>query len=212
MSKKHMVRSSRSIGISASGPIVARAIRTETGHEITELQFDYSRAKVPDRFYYADYCHVQEGRAVFSLFFGKVITGTPKLRTKVEVVFPREMFVRQLWRSSREFHERIRPDAEKLKLPPLENIEDTDKIQTFSSNNVFMGKWGEESVMDFFYLSPRDLHFARMGKQGNVALEPVVRIVLSTPLLFEFLEKCKPLAEALSTEYGDLEASHVGVT
>jgi hypothetical protein len=73
-------------------------------------------------------------------------------------------------------------------------VEDTDKVQTFRANNVFMGAFGEESVMDFYYLSPRDMHQATQGKkEGNFTLEPVIRVAMGTVLIFEFLEKCGAL-------------------
>jgi hypothetical protein len=51
---------------------------------------------------------------------------------------------------------------------------------------------GEEAVMDFYYLSPRDLQEPLSGRAG---LEGVIRVVMPTPLIFEFLEKCRQYAE-----------------
>lgn len=177
-----------------------RIVEAGPGHAVMEMGIDYSRADVPERAYYADYCDVQKARVGYSLLFGKLIPGTSKLRTKVEVSFPEDMFRRQLWGTSRDFHETVRTAAEKTKLPPVENVEDTDKVQTFRSNNVFMGMWDGESLADFYYISPRDIHFLRIKKKAEVSLEPVVRIVMATALLYEFLEKCRPYAEGSPSE------------
>ena len=164
---------------------------------VMEIGIDYAKAEVPERFYYADYCDVQKARGGYSLLFGKLEPGTQKLRTKIEVAYPVEMFRLQLWGNSRDFHAIVRTAAGKVDFPPIEQVEDTDKVQSFRSNNVFMASWGEESVLDFYYISPRDIHYVRHQQAREIALEPVVRVVLPTALMFEFLEKCRPYAEEL---------------
>lgn len=198
MAKKHGLGIPRALEVSSTGPVTMRIVEAPGEGENRlhmELGIDYSKADVPERFYYADYCDVQGARSGYSLIFGKLNPGTSRLRTKVDVTFPEEMFRLQLWGNSRDFHQGIRRIAEKVDFPPVERVEDTDKVQSFRSNNVFMGMWGEESVMDFYYLSPRDIHFVRKRQKHEVALEPVIRVVLPTALLFEFLEKCRPYAE-----------------
>jgi hypothetical protein len=198
MSKKHMI-GSRALQISGDSPVKLRVVQ-EVGpnQALYEMGVDYRYAPVPDRFYYADYCDVQRARSGFGLFFGKLIPGTSRLRTKIEIDFPEEMFVRQLWATSRDFHKTVQMVAEKMHFPPVDGLEDTDKVQTFRSNNVFMGMWGEEAVMDFYYISPRDIHFAKQQHRGDVGLEPVIRVVMSTALVFEFLEKCGHHVESAS--------------
>jgi hypothetical protein len=39
--------------------------------------------------------------------------------------------------------------------------------------------------------------FAYLKKKNEIALDPVIRIVSSTPLVFEFLEKCRFLVEQI---------------
>jgi len=72
--------------------------------------------------------------------------------------------------------------------------DDTDKVQTFSANNVFMATGAEEAILDFYYISPADLSFFGQGKKTEISLQPVVRVVLATGLIFEFLEKCGTFA------------------
>jgi hypothetical protein len=191
MSKKHMT-GSHAINATADGPVRIRVIDSGPNFVHCEIGVDYQRAPVPERSYYADYCDVQRARFGFGLFFGKLITGTSRLRTKIEIDFPEDLFGRQLWGTSREMHKLLRTAAAGMNFSPISEVEDTDKVQTFRSNNVFMGIWGEEAVMDFFYLSPRDM---AQPQRGVAALEPVIRVVMPTPLLLEFLDKCRPFVE-----------------
>ncbi|MGA2606257.1 MAG: hypothetical protein ABSH01_02235 [Terriglobia bacterium] len=158
---------------------------------------DYRQAAVPERFYYADYCDVQRARSGFGLLFGKLVAGTSKLRTKIEIDFPQEMFVKQLWASTKDFYKVVQTIAEKMHFPTVADVEDTDKVQTFRANNVFIGAWGEEAVMDFYYISPREMHYAQFQQRVDAGLEPVIRVLMSTGLLFEFLEKCRHHIESL---------------
>lgn len=180
-------------GFQPRGAIMVRQVE---GQASLEIGLNYEAMGVPDHSYYADYCDVQEARAGYSLFFGKLMPGMSKLRTKVEVAFPRALFHLQLWASSREFHELVSAEAGKIQLQPVENVEDTDKVQTFRSNFVFMGMWGEDSVMDFYYVSPRAMHYAKLNRPAQEGVEPVIRIAMGTALIFEFLEKCKVFAES----------------
>jgi hypothetical protein len=157
------------------------------------MQVDYSRAEVPERSYYADYCHVQKARVGFSLVFGKLVPESKRLRTKIEIAFPEEIFTLHLWNNSRSFHETVRRLTGQP-LPELDKVEDTEKVQTFRSNNVFMGVWGQDAVADFYYISPRDIHMLRT-KNADVNLEPVVRVAMETALMLEFLEKCRPFVD-----------------
>jgi len=209
MSRKHLPIPARAAQHLTSGPIALRVVESTPDHVVMEMGVDYTKVTPPERSYYADYCDVRRARLGYSLFFGKLIAGTDALRTKIEVAFPEDMFIQQLWGTSREFHKALRAVAEKVSLPPTGQVTDTDKVQTFRSNNAFMGMWGEEALIDFYYLSPRDLHFLRMGHPGDVGLEGIVRVVLGTPLLFEFLEKCRPFVEGKQPDIASQpEAGH----
>ena len=162
-----------------------------------ELGIDFEKAEVPDRFYYADYCDVKRGRVGVNMIFGRLEPGGgPQLRSQVEIAFPEDQFIRQFWQSSRDMHETVRQHVGG-QLPPAVEVQKTDKTQTFRANNVFMAMLGDEAVVDYYYISPGDIHFAAMKKRTEVHLEPVVRIALNTVIMFEFLEKCHPVAEEL---------------
>jgi hypothetical protein len=161
------------------------------------LAVDYSKAESPDRAYYADYCDVLKGRAGYSLFFGKLITGSFRLRTKVEIAFPEDMFARQLWGSSRSLHETAKKVWDRSPLGTVEKLTDTDTVQTFRANNVMIAMLGEESLLDFYYIAPSEVHFVRLGQRSQVLLEPVIRVTLPSAMVYEFLEKCRVFAEKI---------------
>src|SRR5690349_17938181 len=85
-----------------SGPVHFRVVRDLGAQTLAEIGVDYSKAEIPDRAYYADYVDVQRARSGVSLLFGKLRPGTDELRTQVEIVFPDDMFLRQLWGTSRD--------------------------------------------------------------------------------------------------------------
>jgi hypothetical protein len=177
------------------GPVRMRVTRTGPQENTIELRVEYDKAEVPSRAYYADFCDVIRGRAGVSLIFGKLKPGTSVLRNKVEIVFPEELFVRQLWKSSRGLHEKARMEFEKKPLQPIEDLTDTDLVQAFRANNVMMMGSTEESLFDFYHIAPTDVHYVFLKKKTEIPLDPVIRIVLATPLVFEFLEKCRIIAE-----------------
>jgi hypothetical protein len=175
------------------GAVRIQMLRAGGRTDVSLIQFalDFSKADPPDRAYYADYCDVVKARSGYSLYFGKLISGTIQLRTKVEIAFPEDMFVRQLWKSSRDLHDTARKIWEKAPLEELRGAHDTDKVQSFRANNVFMALLGEESLFDFYYIAPSEVHFVRTGQRSQVHLEPIVRITLPSSMVFEFLEKCR---------------------
>jgi hypothetical protein len=185
------------------GPVQIRV--NQSGQLImAEIGIDFSKADVPDRSYYADHCEVQRARAGISLLFGKLAPKCDHLRTQVDIIFPDDLFVKQLWGSTRDMHQQLESSVFKGRLDHVGEVASTDKVQTFRANNVFIGIWTDEVVADFYYLSPRDLHYVRTGAQAEVGLEPVLRIVMSSGLLLEFFDKCRILVSELETAHEEV--------
>jgi hypothetical protein len=182
----------RSLEAARGGPVSIRIVEQKNDEGVMEVSLDYEKADVPSRAYFADYVEVLEGRADITLIFGRLMPGSRKLRTQVEISFARDTFITQLWNGSRDMHESMKKNA-KLKLAPLEDVGYSDSVHTSRANNVFIVAAGEESIMDFYYIAPNELHFFRIGRRNQVNLEPVIRISLPTPLVLEFLNKCDAL-------------------
>jgi hypothetical protein len=192
--------------VSGKGPVRLRVTALSSTSSLLEIGVDYSLAPVPHLHYDADYCEVGQSRTGVVLMFGKLKSGTTELRTKVEIAFSIENFVKTVWLSSRAVHEAVRVLSEGKRLAPLSRTADTEKVQCFRANNVFMAVLSSEAVLDFYYISPGDIHLAQSKKRTEVALEPVIRVVVSTPLLYEFLEKCRPLGEEFAATIGEEES------
>jgi hypothetical protein len=175
----------------SKGPVQLRFVESEKGATL-EIAVDYERADVPERRYYADFCSVVKARSGYSFTFGRLTPGANALRTKVEISFPESLFVEQLWKSSRKLYDTLEREVDGKLLPPIgADFRDTDTVQGFRANNVFMSMLGDDSVMDFYYIAPPDIHFARTGRRSDVYLEPIIRIALPTALMYEFLQQCK---------------------
>jgi hypothetical protein len=189
---------SRNVAIepTGSGPVRIRITAGKDGQGLVEMWLDYEKADVPPRAYFADYVDVQTGRADVTLIFGRLVPGTKKLRTQVEISFSRDSFVAQLWKSSREFHEGLKK-CPNFRLPLLEGVAYSDTVHTSRANNVFMAKLGEEAILDFYYIAPSEIHFVKMGRRDQVNLDPVIRISLPSPLVLEFLDKCDDLVSQM---------------
>jgi hypothetical protein len=197
MKNKRMHIPPAALASTTKKPVTVRIVHASPEQTTVELAVDFRGVEVPNRAYFADYCDVQKGRVGYSLVFGKLEPGGGALRTKIEVTFPREMFLQLLWGTSRGIHSIL----EKLPLQKLEPIDvnaNTDKVQTFRANNLFMGLWGEDAVLDFYYMSPKAMGELSLQSKVEAELEPVVRVAMDTPVLYEFLEKCRPFVEERS--------------
>jgi hypothetical protein len=184
--------------VSGKGPVRLRLIAVDKTTSAVEIGVDYALAPLPHLHYDADFCDVKESRTGIVLIFGKLRAGTNHLRTKIEIAFSSEYFAKQVWGTSRALHETVRKLSTGKELVNIEEPEDIEKVQCFRANNVFMAVLSSEAVLDFYYLSPGEVHLAQNKNKSDVVLESVVRVVVGTPLLFEFLEKCRPLGERLT--------------
>ncbi len=185
----------------SAGAVRARMYEQPTGVRI-EYGIDYEKADIPARSYFADYCDIVRGRTDLTFVFGRLVPGTQQLRNQIEISFPESMFLSQLWESSRDFEGTVQKLASDSRLAPIDKVTLSDKVQTFRASSVFMAT-SQESVMDFYYISPGDMHFFAAGKRGEIPVEPVIRVALANALMLEFLEKCHPFADSLKKENVD---------
>jgi hypothetical protein len=187
-----------------SGPVRYRIDGPPEAPTGAIIAIDYTEAPVPNHYYVADYFQVFDQDPQILFVFGKTdFPETGRLRNKLEIYFPSYFFVKQLWISSRAFHEALRRftvDRGYSPVPAGTIPGTTEKVQTLHSNNVLMVQSGGECMMDFFYLSPRDFYLKTQKKQ-NVDLEALVRVIISHTLLLGFLDACEPIAQALATKY-----------
>lgn len=199
-----------------SGPVRYVMQETEKGQAaVVGLSVAYDEAPVPTHYYVADYYQIVPQGMDVLLIFGKLDhPDVAKLRNKLEVYFPAELFVRQLWRSSRDFQkvleEYVATNHSKPTGPSKVSAQ-TDKVQTLHSNNVLIVLNAGHCIMDFFYISPKDLWIKPLRNEP-IGIEALVRVIASAPLVLGFLYECDKLARGLVEELGiNLEDDHAFV-
>lgn len=194
----------KSNALHGTGAVHYQLGNTADGQLYVGFQVDYSIADVPEHFYIADYFEVYSLDPEFLFVFGKrEAPNAEGLRNKLEIYFPCQQFVTQFWRSSRDFHKALRDWNEQFRLPTIErrDIKASGIItKTLHANNVLMVLAGGECVLDFFYLSPRDISL-KAPKGEKIDLMPLVRVILTPNLLLSLLDSAAPIANSLSEKY-----------
>jgi hypothetical protein len=185
------------------------------------LKFNFEEAPVPEHYYVADWFDIEERDLQVVISFGNR-DKKGQLRSRIDIVFPAYTFVRHLWESSREFHVTLARFAESFQLNGAEKCSAelvTDKLQTLVSNAVVMVFSGMECLMDFFYISPKDM-WSKPRKGEQLELEAVVRVLVSPILLLGFLNASQPIVTHLTDRFPailgkedhveNLESQHAG--
>jgi hypothetical protein len=213
------LRSLREAGVSklarphevlGSGAIRYRYLGPHDAPTALLLAVDYTDAPVPQHYYVSDFLYVANFDPQVLFVFGKKESaGSPglQLRNKIEVFFPAIYFVNQLWRSSRDFHEKLRKMVQhyQYETPAVSPADlSCQKVQTFHSNNVMIVLSGGEAMLDFFYISPRDLYL-KPRRRETIGLEALVRVIIAPNLLLSLLDACQPMAQALEEKYKEQE-------
>jgi hypothetical protein len=188
-----------------SGAVRYRPIASTGVFTGVEIGLDYAKAPVPSHFYFADYLSVDEDSSQVMFTFGKLDKPhTDRLRSKVEVYFNPVMFVKQFWAQTRQMQSQLEQYVQDHDLKPIEPVAllEAPKVQTFQANNVSILMTEGESMMDFLYLSPKDL-FYKPQKGEKIDVEALVRILLSPSLLLLLFTESQPFAEKLLPRYGE---------
>lgn len=200
-----MAKLARSDQWISSGAIKYRVLGSSQNPAGLEFNVDYARAPVPIHFYVSDYVFVLEDQSQVMLTFGKLDRpSTDRLRTKLEIYFNPYMFVRQLWATTSEFRPVLRKYVQDRQLTPphWDALLESPKVQTFQANQALMMLTEGESLVDFFYISPKDIYYKpRVGEK--IDLEPLVRVILAPELLASFLDSSEPFAQRLVAKYGE---------
>jgi len=195
----------KALEISGRGPVTLRVLPRDETTATLEIDVDYSTADVPNLHYDADFCEVLRTRTGIALCFGKLAGGEENLRSKIEITWSEEHFYRGVWVNSRRLVETVANLSRGHELNPVapSNLRTLEKVQTFHVSTVFISVMASEAVLDFYYISPGDVHHARTGRKNSIDLNPVIRVSISTPLLNELLQQVIPFGELLEKEYGN---------
>ncbi len=191
--------------IAKRGPIGSGPVKYEVHPDqpgTLSLHIDYEAAPVPQNFYVSDYFRVTPQDMVVLAEFGKLKSpDSTALRSKLEIYIPTQMFMNQFWFNSREFYKILKQsvtDSGYTALMPPAEVTDTDKVQTIHSNNILSVLSGGECMMDFFYISPREL-WSKPLKQSGINMEALVRVICTPTLALGFFDACAPIADKIQS-------------
>jgi len=169
------------------------------------ILIDSRKLASPNHLYDADFAWIEHrpGRDV-SLFFGKGNRDVEgRLKSRLQVRYPPEDFLRHFWKNSRTFHENVNrmlavwpTDEDRKDIHPDKWPADKDHSEWV--NFDYLAFSGSEAAVDFFHLAPGGV--ARYAKgQGTAGLElqAVVRIHMTLAELGRLLALCAPIADMI---------------
>jgi hypothetical protein len=177
-----------------------RVEQQENGVAAVSLSVDYERAPTPNHTYVADFAEILRAESDVVIVLGKIdLPSAKSLRNKIEIYFPFQPFVYQLWKSSRKLHAMLKESATEkgyAAKPPSTVTSETDKVQTLATNNALIVIGAGQCIMDFFLISAKDL-WIKTRKGDPLDMEALVRVYLNERLLVGFLDQCDVIAKEL---------------
>jgi hypothetical protein len=163
------------------------AVRFEARPDGTmQIKFDFSHLPEPTLYYYADCLalRVDAENQMVILSVGRSDAEHKRFTDHVEIVMPADKLLGDFWKSARDIEatlDQILRNQDWLEFP--HRIEPpTGPAQTFYANILFMAVGIGESSLDFYQLSPRQIHFAKSGLLNEIQVLPVLRVAMSTAL------------------------------
>lgn len=200
-----IVRANKSNQFNRSGSVHYHVEQRDDGSSAVTMMVDFERAPTPSHTYVADFSAVSRTESDVLIVFGKINLPVAKsLRNKIEMYFPGQPFVYQLWKSSRKLHEMLlKSAAEKGNIARNPDVatSETEKVQTMAANNALIVVGGGQCMIDFFLVSAKDL-WIKTRKGDPLDMEALVRVYLNERLLLEFLDRCDAIAQELVGELG----------
>lgn len=176
-------------------PIHITSVTSVTGKGEGILRADLSSVPVPAKRYPADTCYVVHTNEIIFLLFAQLVIGAPdKLRNLLVVKMTPSSVKRYLdmtndikGPSIEDIAKKMEIEGAKLSAFPGEPAETV----AFNANLGLTGVSGHEGCIDFYHSSPFAIGAAI--KNQKLALDPVVRVDISTRLLVGLLTELQSL-------------------
>jgi len=180
------------IALETKSPQGQSAVQIDIRPDSTmQMKFDFSRLPEPALYYYADCLamRVDSDNQMVILTFGRSEGERTKFMDHVEVVMPTDRLLGDFWKSATDINAAVDQilQARRWSAFPRQMEPPPDATQTFYANVLFMVVGMGESSLDFYHLSPRQIHFAKTGLLKEIQVVPVLRVVISTALSKRFL-------------------------
>jgi hypothetical protein len=164
-----------------------------------EIKIDFGAVPIPASYYYADslLLRLDPDLCMSLLSFGRRDANTNKFADRIDVAIPTKSLFGPFWSSSRAVEDTVDKllETSGVSVPKLTPVSSPDSLAaTVFANTIFAAVGENESTLDFYHLSPREVHLAKTQKK-DMQLEPVVRVIVSTVLTKIFFDTLRPYAE-----------------
>ncbi len=166
----------------------------------TLFTIDLTSAPVPDRRYAADIATVVRVNDMVRLIFGQTKVGGIEPRSLV-VIHLSALAVRQFLQSMPDVLATMRAYAQQSNLTKVSLVDvekEPNQTVALAANITAASASGREACMDFYYTSP--FVMLQVTKGGGFAVDPVVRVMLSTGLLLAICERLESMKADLPNE------------
>jgi hypothetical protein len=164
-----------------------------------QIQINFASAPEPQQYYYADSIHVvvDEELRMAILSFGRREANTNKFADRIEIIMPARALFTQFLLSFREVEATLDKILESVAIIPKSRSmasPETPTAAALFANLIFVAVGDGESVLDFYQLSARDVHFAKVEKK-DMKLQPTIRVFASPVLIKYFFNLLRPFAQ-----------------
>lgn len=182
--------------------IARRTSLSPDGSNITAVEVDLSSAPVPERRFLADTAWVDYRAGLVRLMFGQQRVDRGDLRALVVLCFTIED-LRHFLGTSKALVENLKAYLGNSSTPTEElepvTAEPPQAVSMFA-NIMAVAYAANQASIDFYHASAWALHQLRNAQNLKLALEPMVRVILTSSLLFALLGKLEAVQSQFSIE------------
>ena len=176
-----------------------------------QIKIDFGQIPEPSQYYYyADslFLTTEDPLRMAHLSFGRREGNTDKFADRIEIVMPRKSLFSQFWLSAREVESTVdkilQSTAAAWSMRPI-SAPGAPAVTLFA-NMIFVAVGEGESILDFYHLSQRQVHFAKTEKR-DMQVQPTVRVIMSTVLTKYLFNALRPYAERENNPQPSAEGS-----
>ena len=170
-----------------------------------EIRIDYGLVAPPPSYFYADVLGLRVDRPLLMvvLSFGRRSQSGDKISERIDIVMPEEALFQGFWKSTRNVEEVVDKILGQLRKQPPERrlTMGEEPAITLFANNIFVAVGNSETSLDFYHLSPRDVHLAKT-RRYDISMQPIARIIMSTLLVKTFFRLLEPYVQQPSASKG----------
>ena len=181
--------------------VVHRERPRPDGTTVSSIGVELGSAPVPERRYVCDVASVNRGEQGVQLLFAQAKVGSSALRSLL-VVHVSGGGVGQFLRAMEEMGPRMRSYLQRTQPHLRERLidlpEEPQQTVALAANLIVASHSGQEACLDFYHASAFSFHAVKLG--GNLAVDPVVRVFLTTSLFDAIYAKLEELKSSMPEE------------